>query len=154
MAILVSDKARCTRVQTAFVPAQHLRPLDEPDSDPAAVAQRFTGTPYHWGGNSGFGIDCSGLVQAACLACGVACPGDSDQQEARLGQPLPGGTQPERNDLLFWKGHVALVVSDSALIHANAHHMAVTCEDIDTALARIEKQGDGLVTSHKRLTMP
>lgn len=154
VAVLHSGPARQDKIETAYIPSQHLRPLDQPETDPAAIAERFIGTPYHWGGNTGWGIDCSGLVQSACLACGIPCPGDSDQQEARLGETLPDGTAPQRNDLFFWKGHVALVVSDSTLIHANAHHMAVVHEDIDNALARIEKQGDGPVTSHKRLTLP
>lgn len=140
--------------RTAYVPAQHLRPITHLENDPAAVAERFIGTPYHWGGNSAFGIDCSGLVQAAFLACGIPCPGDSDQQQDQLGETLPKDTKPQRNDLLFWNGHVALAVSDSRLIHANAHHMAVAYEDIETAIARIEKQGDGQVTAHKRPLLP
>jgi cell wall-associated NlpC family hydrolase len=151
VAVLHNGPARRGSAATAYVPAQHLRPLNQPETDPATIAESFIGTPYHWGGNTGWGIDCSGLVQAACLACGIPCPGDSDQQENRLGNHLPEGTSPKRNDLLFWKGHVALVVTNSTLIHANAHHMAVAYENIDSALARIEKQGDGRVTSHKRL---
>ena len=121
---------------TGFVPAAHLRDLTRPEADPVVVALRFLGTPYHWGGNSGFGIDCSGLVQAALLACGVACPGDSDLQRG-LGQVLPPGEALRRGDLLFWPGHVALALDDRVLVHANAHHMAVVQEPITEALARI-----------------
>lgn len=152
--ILQNGPARRPEIVTAYIPARHLRPANIPETDPAAVAERLIGTPYHWGGNTGWGIDCSGLVQAACLACGLPCPGDSDQQEKHLGKTLREGSAPQRNDLFFWKGHVALAVSDSTLIHANAHHMAVAFEDIDTALARIENQGDGQMTSHKRLELP
>ncbi|MBR9841703.1 MAG: C40 family peptidase [Rhodobacteraceae bacterium] len=134
-----------------FIPSVHARPLSETASDPAAIAELFLGTPYLWGGNSRFGIDCSGLVQAALIACGLPCPGDSDMQEAEIGIPLPTGTSPRRNDLLFWKGHVALILDDTTLIHANAHHMAVASEDIASAITRIQDQGDGPVTAHKRL---
>ncbi len=120
----------------AFVPAAHLRPLDRPEADPVAVALRFLGTPYHWGGNSGFGIDCSGLVQAALLACGMECPGDSDLQR-HLGCALPQGAAVRRGDLFFWPGHVALAVDAGQLLHANAHHMAVVQEPIADAVARI-----------------
>lgn len=133
-----------------FVPKPHLRPVNAPFSDPVTVAQMFFGAPYLWGGNSIWGIDCSGLVQVAWLACGRACPGDSDQQERALGNALPAGTPPRRGDLLFWKGHVALVVEPEVMIHANAHTMSVAYERIADALERIEAQGDGPVTSHRR----
>ena len=131
-----------------FVPKAHVRPLARPFADPVTIAQIFFGTPYLWGGNSSFGIDCSGLVQVAHHACGMDCPGDSDLQQD-MGQPATGGF--ERGDLLFWKGHVAICVDAEVLLHANAHHMAVAYEPIERAIARIEAQGDGPVTAHRRL---
>ena len=137
--------------QAWFVPTRHLAPVDSRAADPVAVAELFLGTPYLWGGNSARGIDCSGLVQAAMLACGIACPGDSDQQEATLSTHLPEGTPIARGDLLFWKGHVALAASADRIIHANAHAMAVTFEDTKAAIARIKAAGEGPVRAHKRL---
>lgn len=134
-----------------YVPSVHLGPLSHRFDDTVAVADRFLGTPYLWGGNSAFGLDCSGLVQTACHACGIACPGDSDQQQAALGDTLPQGTPPQRGDLLFWKGHVAWVSDAQTLLHANAFHVAVAYEPLDAAVARIAAQGDGPVTRHARL---
>ncbi len=145
-----------TFIETALghIPRQHLHRTGDTATDPVAIAQLFLGTPYLWGGNSAWGIDCSGLVQAACLACGLPCPGDSDQQADQLGNTLPPGTAYMRNDLLFWDGHVAWVQSPDTLLHANAGHMAVTEEPIDAGIARIAAQGDGPVTLHKRLSLP
>lgn len=134
-----------------FVPRPHVRPVNRPFADPATVAQLFFGAPYLWGGNSIRGIDCSGLVQAALLACGIACPGDSDLQEAALGRALAEDQPLARGDLVFWRGHVAMAVDGETLIHANAHHMAVAYEPFAAAVARIEAQGGGPVTSRRRL---
>lgn len=136
-----------------YVPACHLVPLSQVEADPVTVATLMLGTPYLWGGNSAFGIDCSGLVQAACAACGIACPGDSDMQAASLGQPVAEGTAPQRGDLLFWKGHVAWVAGPETILHANAHHMAVAHEGLAEAVARIAAQGGGPVTAHRRLDL-
>ena len=137
---------------TNWAPKCHLSEVGNWQSDPVSVAKLFLGTPYLWGGNSGFGIDCSGLVQAALLACNIPCPGDSDQQQAALGNDvLDHSVRP--GDLFFWRGHVAMAVDATTLIHANAFHMAVAYEPIADAIARIADQGDGPVTAHKRLEL-
>ena len=136
-----------------FVPSLHLVPIDRKEPDAVAVAARLLGTPYLWGGNSAFGIDCSGLVQIACRACGIACPGDSDQQIAQLGETLDPGTPPQRGDLMFWKGHVGWVSGPDTLLHANAHAMAVTYEPLQDAIEKIATQGD-TVLRHARVTTP
>lgn len=131
-----------------FVPAQHVAPLDTHQSDHVAVAERFLGAPYLWGGKTGLGIDCSGLVQVALTACGIACPRDSDMQEAAMGNPV-SRDELRRGDLIFWKGHVAILRDDVTLIHANAHHMAVTIEPVAEAIERICSAGSE-VTSLRR----
>ncbi|MCX7565700.1 NlpC/P60 family protein [Sulfitobacter sp. F26169L] len=147
---MLDEKDGFIRTSHGFVPKQHIAPLEIFEDDPAQVAAQFLGTPYLWGGNSRWGIDCSGLIQAACVACGIPCQGDSDMQEAGLGTLLPDGSVPQRNDLLFWKGHVALVWDDEMLIHANGHAMATVFEPIDEAISRIA-QSDGAITAHRRL---
>lgn len=137
-----------------FVRKPALRPLDQRFADPVTVAQLFYGAPYLWGGNSVAGLDCSGLIQLSHLACDIACPGDSDQQETALGAPLAPDVPMQRGDLLFWRGHVALAVDRDTIIHANAHTMSVAYEAADQAIHRIASQGDGPVTSRSRVSRP
>ena len=138
-------------MQGGYVPQVHLSKIGALLPDPVSVAELFIGTPYLWGGNSRLGIDCSGLVQAALLAGGMPCPGDSDQQMAALGTLLAPGTAPQRGDLLFWKGHVAMVVDAKTIIHATGHPMAVVFEPLESAIDRIKAQEGLGVSAHKRL---
>lgn len=130
-----------------FVPAQHLAPWE---GDAAAAAERFLGTPYLWGGRSAAGIDCSALAQLSLAAAGIAAPRDSDMQAALVGAALPEHAPARRGDLVFWRGHVGLMLDPETLIHANAHHMAVTREPLAEAAARIAASGGGPVTARRR----
>lgn len=133
----------------AYAVAGHLKPIEDHESDPVAVAERFVGAPYLWGGRTSLGLDCSALVQTALAACGIRAPRDSDMQEADLGEPV-ALEDARRGDLLFWKGHVALVRDEATILHANAWAMAVAVEPFEAAIERIRKAGDE-VTSVRRL---
>lgn len=137
------------RTPHGYLYARHLAPLAQVFADPVAVAERFLGVPYLWGGKSSLGIDCSGLVQTACHACGLPALRDSDMQEKTLGEAMAAPDDPayyERGDLLFWPGHVAIAQGDGLMIHANAHFMEVTSEPMAGALARIAAKGTPLRT--------
>lgn len=132
---VVEADARLARVEGAgWVPLRHLRPIGEVAEDWVAAALDWIGAPYLWGGRDGFGVDCSGLVQQALAAAGIAAPRDSDLQRARLGRPVDA---PAHGDLAFWKGHVGVYLEGERLLHANAHHMAVVVEPWAEATARM-----------------
>ena len=116
-----------------WIAAGHLSPIGWFETDPAAVAERFIGSPYLWGGRGAEGIDCSGLVQAALLACGRGCPRDSDQQ-AGLGIAASADDL-RRGDLVCWPGHIGIMADETRLIHASGIQMAVVVEPLADAVA-------------------
>ena len=117
--------------------AKHLQQIGAGEGgDYVDVASRFIETPYLWGGRSGLGIDCSGLVQLSMLMTGRSAPRDTDMQSANLGEPI-GRSELRRGDLVFWKGHVAVLEDSETIIHANGHTMTVARENLEEAIKRI-----------------
>ena len=138
VAIVRDEGTFAVTAEGCFLPRQHVGPLDSMMPDFVAVAERFVGTPY--------------LVQVSLNAAGTGCPRDSDMQQAGLGRALSPAemTKLQRGDLIFWKGHVAIVRAADTIVHANAHHMATVVENTRDAIARIKAAGRE-VTAIKRL---
>lgn len=154
--LVVADEAEGRFLGLAeggFVHAAHVARVDAFAGDFVAVAEGFLGTPYLWGGRTGLGVDCSGLVQQALQAAGIACPRDSDMQETALGEPLGDASDLSglrRGDLVFWRGHAGIMIDPERLLHANAFHMRTVIEPVAETAARIART-DGPVTSIRRL---
>jgi cell wall-associated NlpC family hydrolase len=116
---------------------KHLAPLSWRADDFVEVAETLVNTPYLWAGASGFGIDCSGLVQLSMRLAGRDVLRDSDMQAASIGEPVERGAGLRRGDLVFWKGHAAIMTGADAIVHANGHTMTVAHEGLDEAIDRV-----------------
>jgi cell wall-associated NlpC family hydrolase len=150
---LLSMNARVTALKTGgkFLPlagggylfAGHAAPIGKAEPDFVAVAETFLGTPYLWGGRTSIGLDCSGLVQLALEASGLPAPRDAEMQAEELGHIVDWrpSTKLRRGDLVFWEGHVGIMVSAKDFLHANAFHMAVEVEPFAAARRRIKQAG-------------
>ncbi len=149
----VGDFVQCARAGWVFT--GHLGRLDAPEDDPAGVAERFRGAPYLWGGCESLGLDCTGLTRAAFEACGVTLPRDSDMQFDWAGEAIADWEAPgalRRGDLVFWRGHVGIMLDAATLLHANAFHMAVAAEPLSRAIERIAPR-HGRPTGARRIDL-
>ncbi len=118
--------------------AHHLIKMGDWRSDYVSVAETLLHTPYLWGGDTGFGIDCSGLVFLAQMLCGKTVLRDSDMQAASTGVEIPFNKNAlQRGDLVFWKGHVGIMRDADTLLHANGNTMNVALEPLREAVDRI-----------------
>ena len=138
-------------IELGWIPVMHVKLKTEFAKNPVEVSKLFLNSPYLWGGNTSLGIDCSGLVQVSMLLCGLSCPGDSDQQLAKLGENIDVDTTQKKGDILFWNGHVALALNARQVIHANAYHMSTVIEEFSAVALRIKKQEGNDIIARKRL---
>jgi NlpC/P60 family/Bacterial dipeptidyl-peptidase Sh3 domain len=147
--ILATDGDFLAITPDRWIYRRHVVLPTEREKDFVAVAEHFLGVPYVWGGKTAAGLDCSGLIQTALQATGKAAPRDTDMMEKALGEAIAIGAV-RRGDLVFWKGHMGVMLDENRLLHANAHHMMVAIEPLADAIARIQAVA-GPVTSIKRL---
>jgi hypothetical protein len=148
---VIGEDARFVETPNGFVIKDHMVKRGQAiHTDPVEVAQWFLRAPYLWGGKSIDGLDCSGLVQLSILATNKSAPRDSDMQEDKLGNVIDPKAPRQKGDLVFWSGHIGMMVDATNIIHANAHHMMCVIEDAAGLVQRLLNKNDP-ITSVKRM---
>ncbi|MEE9433643.1 MAG: C40 family peptidase [Sphingorhabdus sp.] len=148
---MITECGRYLTCGDGFVPLKHVVAIGDVSVDPVELALGLVGTPYLWGGRSGDAIDCSGLVQLCFALAGHDVPRDADMQEADFGKMLDDGDPLGRGDLVFFPGHVGIMVDEANIVHANSHHMKVSVESLADVTSRFDDGENGPVTARKRV---
>lgn len=121
-----------------WLPENHVRPLSDLKKriDHVSVALRFMGTPYRYAGRSTLGIDCSGLTQIALTRAGFTrIPRDADMQEqSKYLGPVVADAQ--RGDIVFFRGHVGMMIDDTRIISATEKYAGVVVETLEELAQR------------------
>jgi cell wall-associated NlpC family hydrolase len=124
--------------------ARHITPVSAKE-DFVSVAEKLLETPYVWGGRGGLGTDCSGLVQLSLARQGIAAPRDTEDQEKTIGKDVTQDAR-RRGDLVYFPGHVGIMVDAENILHANAFHMKTCVEKLDAVTKR-----SGGITAVRRI---
>ena len=129
--------------KTGFIPKVHLISKQQKLNKWIDTSIRFENSPYLWGGKNVLGIDCSALVQVSLEASGLIIPRNTNEQLLFNSSKLKYTKSIKKGCLIFWKGHVAIAITENEIIHSNAFHMSVKIEKLSEAINRINKtEGD------------
>lgn len=125
-----------------FVWAEHCRDKAELSNQSIVDIARnhYLHSPYLWGGRSTDGCDCSGLVQMVAMAKGVSLPRDSGDQEAAIESDVDYAHRAAEH-LVYWPGHVGILMSANDLIHATAHSLQCCIEPLQAVINRAGMPG-------------
>ena len=112
---------------------------------------KFVNVKYKWGGKNFNGIDCSALVQLLLNFNNKFCPRDTRDQ-IRYFRKKVKLNNIKKNDLIFWKGHVAIIISKKKLIHAYGPFKKVVIMPIKQTIDRISKTANLKVVGIRRVS--
>jgi NlpC/P60 family/Bacterial dipeptidyl-peptidase Sh3 domain len=153
--IVCGEPSECGKFlacEGGWIPRVHLSEPGKVEGNPADLAEKLIGVPYSWGGRSGDALDCSGLVQLVFGLKGIKAPRDADMQQAGFGEELGADVALQRGDLVFFPGHVGMMLDEANLIHANGAAMAVSVEPLAEAAKRFAEH-ELAVLARKRVVL-
>ena len=127
------------KIQVGYVPSKHIVYCKHKVKDWVAIAQQLEGVPYRWGGRDTIGIDCSALLQLSYQTYGQMIPRNSSQQVKFKKKNIDDINDLKRGCVIFWEGHVGIMIDKLNCIHANAFHMKTVTEPLMNIINRMDK---------------
>ena len=129
-------------IKTVFVPSIHVVDINRKFVDWVMIAENLLNTPYKWGGRDSVGLDCSSLLQLSYQTYGQKIPRNSSDQFRLNKRIITNQTELKRGFVVFWKGHVGIMVDNTNCIHANAFHMRTVIEPLSEIIIRLGKKNE------------
>ncbi len=149
--IRVTDKkGKFLKFSKGWVAKKDVSPITFKEKNLFRKIEIFKNIKYKWGGKSFKGIDCSALVQVFLNFNNKFCPRDAKDQVKYFKKNIKF-KELKKNDIIYWKGHVAIALSSKKLIHAYGPFKKTVIMGIDQTIKRIEKTAKLKVIAIKRL---
>jgi len=149
--IIVNEKKNnLYKFDNVWIKKKDLKKIKYKTKDIFRNIRKFLGTKYKWGGKHYAGVDCSGLVQLFFNFNNKYCPRDSKDQMKYFTKKIELKNI-RKNDLIFWKGHVAIAISKKDLIHAYGPLKRTVIMPIKKTIDRIYKTANLKVTGIRRV---
>ena len=147
---VTESKNKFFRFSKGWIKKNDVRPITFKEKNPFRKISLFKNIKYKWGGKSFKGIDCSALIQIFLNFNNQYCPRDAKDQVKFFKKNIKL-SKIKKNDIIFWKGHVAVALSNKKLIHAYGPLKKTVIMDIDQTIKRIERTAKLKVIGIKRL---
>ena len=147
---IMNSKKNYCKFLKGWISKNDIKPISFKQKDPFKKITLFRNVKYKWGGKSFRGIDCSGLVQICLNFNNIFCPRDAKDQVKYFKRNINLG-KIKKNDILFWKGHVAVALSKKQLIHAYGPLKKTVIMDIDDTIDRIKRTAKLNLAKIKRI---
>ena len=147
---VIDNKDRFFRFSKGWISKNDVKPISYKEKDPFRKISIFKNIKYKWGGKSFKGIDCSALIQLFLNFNNKFCPRDAKDQVKYFKKNIKLKNI-KKNDIIYWKGHVALALSKKKFIHAYGPMKKTVIMDINRTIKRIERTAKLKVIGIKRL---
>lgn len=125
--------------EIGYIRSEEIVNINHKTKDWVSHAEKLIGTPYKWGGRNTLGIDCSALLQLCYQTYGEIIPRNTIDQINLKKETVKDVSKLDRGFVIFWEGHVGIMIDKINCIHANAYHMKTVIEPIDIIIERAGK---------------
>ena len=146
---VIESNSICFKFANGWIKKKDVKPISYKERNPFKKIVSFKNIKYKWGGKSFKGIDCSALVQVFFNFNKKYCPRDAKDQVKYFKKNIKLKNI-KKNDLIFWKGHVAIALSNKKLIHAYGPMKKTVIMGINQTIERIKRTANLEVIGIKR----